>query len=153
VTDSSPPINRLSLLSGNWSGTETIAASKWGPAGTAIATISGRLDLNQRALIQDYSAERDGKRWLSAHAVFLFDESVSAYSLFWFDSLGFTPTQPARGSWDGEALSFVRVSPRGQTRHVYTFPSHEHYRLRLDSSFDDGTTWNLVMQGAYSRAI
>ena len=144
-------ISLLGSLAGNWSGEETIAASKWGPGGTAIAKLKARLDLNGRALIQDYSAERDGKPWLAAHAVFVFDEPSAAYSLFWFDSLGFTPSQPAQGQWNGETLSFLRVSPRGQTRHLYTFPTSTQYRLRLESSFDAGSTWNLVMDGNYTR--
>ena len=122
-----------------------------GLGGTALSKISSKLDLNDRALIQDYSADRDGKRWLSAHAVFLFDEPTESYNLFWFDSLGFVPAQPAPGKWNGENLSFVRVSPRGQTRHLYTFSSSDRYLLRLESSFDGGVTWALVMEGSYSR--
>lgn len=144
-------MNQLSALQGTWSGEENIAASKWGPGGIANAQLSARLDLNDRVLIQDYSAERDGKRWLAAHAVFVFDQAKSAYSLYWFDSLGFTPTEPAAGAFDGSTLKFLRVSPRGQTRHVYTFPSGGEYVLRLESSFDGGATWNLVMEGRYSR--
>jgi hypothetical protein len=143
--------NCLALLSGDWLGEETIAASKWGPGGTAVAKISARLALNSRVLIQDYSAERDGKHWLSAHAVFVFDEPSSAYSLFWFDSLGFTPTQPTPGEWNGETLTFTRTSPRGQTRHLYTFQNEDSYSLRLESSFDGGATWTPVMEGTYSR--
>jgi len=143
--------NRLKLFVGHWTGEETIAASKWGLGGTALAEISSKLDLNDRALIQDYSADRDGKRWLAAHAVFLFDEPTESYNLFWFDSLGFVPAQPAPGKWNGENLSFVRVSPRGQTRHLYTFSSSDRYLLRLESSFDGGVTWALVMEGSYSR--
>jgi hypothetical protein len=142
----------LTKLVGEWTGEETIAASKWGPGGTAVATLFARLDLNGRALIQDYSAERDGKRWLAAHAVFVFDEPTSAYTLFWFDSLGFTPSQPAQGEWNGETLSFVRISPRGQTRHLYTFSRADEFGLRLESSFDGGSSWNLVMNGSYSRS-
>jgi hypothetical protein len=150
---SNPSPNCLTLFTGDWTGHETIAPSKWGPGGTAIAKLSARLDLNGRTLIQDYSAERDGKRWLAAHAVYVFDESSSAYSLFWFDSLGFVPTQPALGHWNGETLSFVRASPRGQTRHVYTLSDTDAYSLRLESSFDEGSTWSLVMDGIYSRTM
>jgi uncharacterized protein DUF1579 len=146
-----PSTNRLTLLAGNWKGEETIAPSKWGPGGEAVATVSARIDLNQRALIQDYSADRDGKRWLAAHAVFLFDAPSRTYNLFWFDSLGFTPTQPAPGQWTGEGLIFTRASPRGQTRHLYTFADNDGYRLRLESSFDGGASWILVMDGTYSR--
>lgn len=116
-----------------------------------MATISARLDFNERTLIQDFSAERDGKGWLRAHAVFVFDESGASYNLFWFDSLGFVPTQPALGQWDGSLLKFIRVSPRGQTRHTYRFLEQDKYHLLLESSFDDGATWMVVMNGTYLR--
>jgi hypothetical protein len=116
----------------------------------AVARISARLDLNEKALIQDYSAERGGKLWIKAHAVFVFEEQSSAYSLYWFDSLGFIPTQPAAGQWDGGALRFIRVSPRGQTRHTYRASGQKYY-LTLESSFDGGAAWGLVAEGAYTR--
>lgn len=144
--------NYLSFLAGQWTGQETIAPSKWGAGGTAIATITSRLDLNDKALIHDYRAERDGKTWLTAHAIFVFDEPSSHYSLFWFDSLGFVPTQPAPGQHDGNTLKFIRTSPRGQTRHTYTFSDDKQYQLLLESSSDGGATWILVMDGIYSRA-
>jgi hypothetical protein len=52
--------NCLSIFRGEWAGEETIAPSKWGAGGMAVAVISARLDVNERTLIQDYSAERDG---------------------------------------------------------------------------------------------
>lgn len=123
-----------------------------GPGGKASARISARLDLGGRALIQDYSAERDEKPWLSAHAVFSFDESSAAYSLYWFDSLGFIPAQAAPGQWNGDALVFIRSSPRGMTRHSYRFPEPGKYRLTLESSFDGGATWLPVTEGSYWKA-
>lgn len=143
--------NHLKMLAGEWVGEETIAASKWGPGGKAAARISARLDLGGRALIQDYSAERDSKPWLSAHAVFAFDEASPAYKLYWFDSFGFLPTLPAPGRWEGDALIFIRSSPRGMTRHTYVFPEPQKYRLILESSFDGGTTWLPVTEGHYSK--
>lgn len=143
--------NCLNLFVGAWAGEEIIAPSKWGAGGVAYARISARQMLDSFGLIQDYRAERDHKSWLEVHAVFAFDGQSSVYRLFWFDSLGFTPEQPAVGHWDGEKLIFTRISPRGQTRHTYTFPGHEQYGLLLESSFDDGRTWSRVMRGQYAR--
>lgn len=143
--------NFLSLLAGQWTGKETIASSKWGAGGTAVSIVSSRLDFNGHALIQDYRAERDGKIWLTAHAIFVFDESNASCNLFWFDSLGFVPTQPAPGVRDGNTCNFVRTSPRGQTRHTYSFPEDNKYHLLLESSFDGGATWVQIMDGTYSR--
>lgn len=141
----------LEWFAGDWTGEEDIAPSKWGEGGRATASISARLDLNGRVLVQDYSAQRDGNPWLKAHAVMTFDEQTSACSLYWFDSLGFTPAEPAPGQWDGEALRFVRASPRGQTRHTYLASGPRAYELILESSFDAGVNWVPVMKGRYSR--
>ena len=142
---------RIYHLLGDWDGIENIIASEWGPAGQAIAHIECRLQLNGKVLLQDYSAERDAKPWLSAHAVFTVEQGRENYRLFWFDSLGFVPEHAAPGSWHDDELHFVRQSARGLTRHRYTFNGSEEYRLSLESSFDDGQTWVDVMHGHYRR--
>jgi Protein of unknown function (DUF1579) len=144
-------INPLLMLVGDWRGHETIEPSKWGPGGTAAATVSCREELGGRAFVQTYAAERDGRPWLQAHAVFTCDPADNGCSLFWFDSLGFVPGQPAPGQWDGEALSFVRSSPRGRTRQMYLPQGDDAYAMRLETSFDDGASWVPVMTGHYIR--
>jgi hypothetical protein len=72
--------------------------------------------------------------------------------MFWFDSLGFIPNEPGQGKWDGRVLSFVRVSPRGRSRHKFTFDTNSSYKMQLESSFDSGATWIPVMEGIYERA-
>ena len=49
-------------------------------------------------------------------------------------------------------LTFLRSSPRGQTRHVYTPQADGGYALTLESSFDGGVQWEPVMSGRYRRA-
>lgn len=143
----------LRMLAGAWSGVEIIAASKWGPGGEAHASCVYRLALDGKALLHDYQAERDGKPWLSAHAVFVFDAQNGEDSLFWFDSLGFVPAQAAAGTHDGDTFEFVRVSPRGRTRHSYRCIDADHYSMALHSSFDDGASWVTVMEGLYTRIV
>ncbi len=142
----------LELFAGDWTGEEDIAPSKWGAGGRANARIAARLDFDGCVLIQDYSAQRDGKLWFKAHAVIALDHPSSSLSLHWFDSMGFIPAAPAPGQWDGEALHFVRTSPRGQTRHTYIVTGTDAYELVLESSFDAGKSWVPVMTGRYSRA-
>jgi len=141
----------LEFFAGEWTGEEDIAPSKWGEGGKATATVSARLDLGGRALIQDYNAVRDGRPWLKVHAVITFDEQASDVALFWFDSLGFVPGTPAPGEWDGTALRFVRTSPRGQARHTYIPLGPDAYEFVLESSFDSGATWLPVVKAHYSR--
>jgi len=145
------PISCLELFSGDWVGEEEIAPSRWGEGGKASALVSARLDLDRRVLIQDYIAQRDGKPWFKAHAVIAFDAQSGGFNLYWFDSMGFMPSEPAPGQWDGASLRFVRSSPRGQTRHSYCATGPDAYQLILESSFDCGATWTPVSTGRYAR--
>lgn len=140
----------LHQWAGNWAGEECIAATRWGQAGTAHGVISARMALGGRILVQDYREERDGQPALRVHAVFV-AEADDACGLYWFDSYGFVPQQPAAGIWDGERLIFVRRSPRGQSRHIYTLPDARGYRFTLESSFDDGASWERVLDAEYRR--
>jgi len=145
------PKSLLEMFAGEWAGDEEIAHSKWGAGGKAIASVSARLDFGGHVLVQDYSAQREGKPWFKAHAVIAFDESASAFKLYWFDSMGFISSEPEPGQWDGSALRFVRSSSRGQTRHTYLLTETGQYELVLESSFDGGGSWVPVMKGLYLR--
>ncbi|WP_198651470.1 DUF1579 family protein [Dyella sp. C11] len=141
----------LAQLAGEWRGDETIATTRWGQGGDATAHVTSVLQLNGRLLVQDYREEREGKTALLVHAVFVAEPDHDQYSLYWFDSYGFVPGTPAPGVWDGERLTFVRSSPRGQTRHIYAFDGDDTVTLRLESSFDGGVKWEPVMSGRYVR--
>lgn len=143
--------NVLAALAGEWTGDETIATTRWGQGGPAVARIHARFDLGGKVLLLDYREERDGKASLQAHAVFAAGQEPGEYALYWFDSYGFTPSQPAPGHWDGKRLVFLRSSQRGQTRHIYEWVAEGIYRLTLESSFDAGVNWERVMEGEYRR--
>jgi len=143
--------NVLAALAGEWTGEETIATTRWGQGGPAVARVTARFDLGGKVLLLDYREERDGKASLQAHAVFAAGQEPGEYALYWFDSYGFTPSQPATGHWDGKRLVFLRTSQRGQTRHIYEWIAEGIYRLTLESSFDAGVNWERVMEGEYRR--
>jgi hypothetical protein len=143
--------NVLAALAGEWMGEETIATTRWGQGGPAAARVHARFDLGGKVLLLDYREERDGKTSLQAHAVFAPGQEPGEYALYWFDSYGFTPSQPATGHWDGKRLVFLRTSLRGQTRHIYEWETDGLYRLVLESSFDGGVNWERVMEGEYRR--
>lgn len=142
----------LAAFVGDWMGEETIATTRWGQGGAAVGYASARFDLGCKVLVQDYREEREGNPALQAHAVFAAGQEPGEFVLYWFDSYGFVPGQPAMGHWDGTRLVFLRVSQRGQTRHIYEFVADGLYRLVLESSFDGGVKWEPVMQGEYRRA-
>ncbi|MBB6242254.1 DUF1579 family protein [Rhodanobacter sp. MP1X3] len=141
----------LQALAGEWTGEEQIAQTRWGPGGVAASAVESRLVLGGNVLIQDYREEREGKPSLAAHAVFVAGQAHDQYSLYWFDSYGFVPTEPAPGQWDGHRLSFLRSSLRGQTRHIYALHEDGSYELTLESSFDGGVNWEPVLTGTYRR--
>jgi hypothetical protein len=141
----------LAALAGDWQGEEQIATTRWGQGGAATAHASAHFDLGGRVLLQDYREERDGTATLEAHAVFMAGPEPGEYAMYWFDSCGYAPAQPALGHWDGSRLVFLRTSSRGQTRHTYEVPGDGSYRLRLESSFDGGVNWEEVMRGEYHR--
>jgi hypothetical protein len=141
----------LARFDGAWEGEETIATTRWGEGGPALAQINARLALGGRVLLMDYRETRDGQPALQAHAVFADGASPGDFALHWFDSYGFTPAEPAPGYRDGDRLVFVRSSSRGQTRHVYHWLGNDEFTLVLESSFDGGTSWEKVMQGSYRR--
>jgi hypothetical protein len=134
----------LASMVGEWIGDESIATTRWGQGGPARGHVSARFDLAGKILVQDYREERDGKPALQTHAVFVTGQEPGEYAMYWFDSYGFSPTQPATGHWDGKRLVFLRTSSRGQTRHIYEMVVDGVYRLTLESSFDGGVNWELV---------
>ena len=138
----------LSALAGNWRGEEEIAASRWGEGGRAAAVLQARQLFNKH-LVQDYRAERDGKDWLQAHAVFVPVGELEV-QLFWFDSFGFVPAEPATGRLEGDTLSILRTSPRGRTRHHYRLLSATENTLDLETEVESGV-WAPVMTGRYRR--
>lgn len=141
----------LGFLIGRWTGEEQIATTRWGQGGPATAEVDAGFALGGKTLQLDYRAQRDGKPWLQAHAVIAAGPEHDRFELFWFDSYGFVPSAPAPGHWDGQRLVFLRSSPRGQTRHVYTPKVDGGYALTLESSFDGGVSWEVVMSGHYRR--
>ncbi|AND67631.1 hypothetical protein ATSB10_01770 [Dyella thiooxydans] len=137
-------------MAGRWEGEERISATRWGPAGLARGFIEARIELGGRVLVQDYRQQRDGHPALQVHAVFA-TGADHRVALYWFDSYGFVPQEPAGGAWQDGMLVIVRRSPRGETRHRYTLQDAKCFRLELASSFDQGANWEPVMEATYHR--
>lgn len=141
----------LARFDGAWEGEETIATTRWGEGGPALARITARVALGGKVLLMDYRQTRGGQPALQVHAVFTEGAGAGDLALHWFDSYGFVPAQPAPGQRDGDRLVFLRSSPRGQTRHVYRWLGNDEFTLVLESSFDGGASWETVVQGRYRR--
>ncbi len=94
-------------LLGNWTGVEQL-----GPNRSARAMIVFKLDLLDRAVLQDYRRVADDGAELAGHGVFLVDPATEDLRWWYFDSTGRPPT-PLRGRWSGDALV---LGPEGQHR-------------------------------------
>jgi hypothetical protein len=141
---------RLAAFAGEWSGEETVFASRWLQAGTATARVSARVDLDGFYLIQDTYQTRDGKPSFATHGVFTYDREDRLYKMFWHDSLGYTPPGPASGGWTGNILTLRRGSLRGTARHVYEIIDPDTYSLKIHFS-PDSEGWADVLAGTYRR--
>jgi hypothetical protein len=142
---------RLHVLAGDWVGEEKLSPSPWGPGGSAIGRSKIRIDLEGFFVVQDYVEEKDGQTVFRGHGVFGYDAQAKEYCWFWVDSMGFVPAAPSRGRWEGDTLTFRSVSPQGEGRYTYRFPSDRRYSFRLENSFDGGKTFTLMMEGIYDK--
>jgi len=64
--------------------------------------------------------------------------------------MGFTTGEPARGTWEGNRLTFQNASPMGQGRYTYDFEADGKYRFKIENS-QDGKQWATFMEGNYTR--
>jgi hypothetical protein len=85
-------------LLGNWTGAEQL-----GPDRTARAMMVIKLDLQDRAVLQDYRRVVDDGTELAGHGVFLLDPATGDVLWWFFDSSGVPPT-PFRGHWVDDVL-------------------------------------------------
>jgi hypothetical protein len=137
-------------MAGEWIGEERVYPSPWDPiGGTARTRVSNRVGLDGFAVIGDYEHTRGASHFLG-HAVFTWDAAERAYLMYWFDSMGFPPRAPARGSWDGDTLVLQDQHPMGHTRYTYRFESPDRYTMRLENSLD-GEKWQPFIEGTYTR--
>ena len=86
-------------LLGNWTGIERLGPE----GGTARAMLVFKLDLQNRAVLQDYRRVAADGSELTGHGVFLADPTTGGLLWWFFDSAGVPPT-PLPGHWSGDAL-------------------------------------------------
>jgi hypothetical protein len=86
-------------LLGNWTGVEQLE-----PGRTARAMLVIKLDLADRAVVQDYRRVVDDGTELVGHGVFLLDPASGGLLWWFFDSTGVPPT-PLPGRWTQQGLA------------------------------------------------
>jgi hypothetical protein len=141
---------RLMRFAGKWRGDEELSASPWGPGGPARGHCDMREAVDGMALIQDYSEEKDGETLFRGHGVFIIDPASGDVIWWWFDSMGFPPDPPARGSWNDDRLLFEKNTPRGEARYEFRFGG-DHYDFRIENRFPGQKDFAEFMRGHYRR--
>jgi hypothetical protein len=137
-------------LAGAFSGSDRIHASQWGGAETARADVDGRWELGAGLLVQRWRDTRAADTFELVN-VFMEDPATGETLLYAFDSAGFPPDPPARGGWDGDTLTLVRRTERGQARWAFT-PTTGGFAWRKEFRVCDDDPWSPVVDGALTRA-
>ncbi len=145
------PRDKLRALTGTFTVRETLAPSPSEPGGsTASAKSVTRMDCGGRFAIADYAQLEAGEVVFAGHGVYGYDAKQGCYTMYWFDSA--TPggfINPARGSWQGDTLTFVREGEDSWGRYTYEF-ADDGYTFRLERS-TDGQQWSTLMRSVYTR--
>jgi hypothetical protein len=142
---------KLHRFAGNWVGEETLSPSPWGPGGSAMGRLQGKLDLDGFFVVSDYVEEKDGKTIFRGHNVFGWDGQANNVAWYWFDSMGYPPSGPARGTWDGDTLVLRSSAPQGEGRYTFRFEGTDRYYFSIENSRDGGKSWQKFMDGNYKR--
>ncbi|CAN7243798.1 DUF1579 family protein [Mesorhizobium sp. LjRoot246] len=142
---------RLQALVGAWHGEEDLAATQWTDAGIATSEVVAQAEFGGLFVVQRYRQWRDGTVSFGAHSVFGFDQQNSVVTMHQFDSMGFVPTSPASGTWDGNTLTLLRSSPRGAARVIYDFDGSDSCRTRLQFQPVGSDAWQEMVSGVYRR--
>jgi hypothetical protein len=145
-----PVHTRLLALAGEWEGPESVEASPWGKGGPATGRSSIRADLDGFAVIQDYVQLKDSLVTFRGHGVFTVDPETQEVLWYWFDSMGFPPDQPARGRFEGDVLTLLRVTPRGSARYVHKITQNEH-QFSIENKLGADADFTLFMRATYTR--
>ena len=145
--------HKFRSLAGKWVGEETINPTPWDPkGGTAVGRVESRVGLGGFFLISEYAQERDGKVCYEGHGVYGWDAKEQCYTMHWFDSMsgGNCSAPAAKGTWEGNTLTFQNQSEMGYGRYSYLFEGDGRYTFRMDQS-QDGKQWVNFMEGKYTR--
>ena len=145
-----PLHERLKLFVGEWEGEEQIFPNPWGPSGPGRGHWKFWLDPSGFNLIHDFSEVRDSGYRFDAHGVLTVDPAANAFVWFWFDSYGYPPLNPSRGTWQGSGVTLEKTTPRGVSRSVFEL-AKDSLGYRVESKVAGSTQFAPVMAGRFVR--
>ena len=143
---------QLAALVGTWEGKEQLATTPWSPGGTARGEHSFAVTAGGFALVQEYAEHRDGAPMLTGHGVFSVDPSDGCVVWFWFDSIGYPPLTPSRGSFasDGTTLRVEKTTPRGVQRASFAIAG-EVLVHRIEVRLPEASEFACLVDARYER--
>lgn len=145
-----PKHDALSALAGDWQGEETLYPSPWAAEErSAIGRFHNRMAVDGMYLVNEYEEEREGKVVFRGHGVYGWDPRRERYTMHWFDSMGFPPSETL-GVWEGDTLTFTNRSEQGHGRYTYRLLGPDRMTFSIATS-RDGQTWQTMMDGEYRR--
>lgn len=145
-----PEHARLQAFVGEWEGPEQLEPSPWGPGGSALGRMSFRADLDGFAVIQEYIELKDSRITFRGHGVFTVDPASKETLWYWFDSMGFPPEGPARGTFEDNRLTLTRETPRGASRYVFEISANE-CTFAIENKLGGEPEFKRFMYGKYHR--
>lgn len=141
---------QLAKLAGHWQGEETMYPPDQ-PSGVQVTSVvQSRIELDGWFLFMGYAQLQDGAASYTAHGVMGCDDDGKQVTLHWFDSQGWNPSDPFRGTWDGETLQLSCQNVNGHDRLTYELQGDDAYFTRVENSAD-GETWKTLVEGAFRR--
>ncbi|QSQ23657.1 DUF1579 family protein [Pyxidicoccus parkwayensis] len=141
---------RLWRLVGTWSGPDVQAPMPWSPGGEGTSTLTFTRALDGFGLLLDHVQTRDGKVVFRGHGVYMLEPGTPEVLWYWFDSIGFPPQAPGRGGWEGDVLTIVRKTARGEAHHVWQLDG-DRLIHRIDSTLVAPGARATLLSGTYSR--
>jgi hypothetical protein len=139
--------DELAFLVGPAAGEEQIHATAWGPSAQAYVTSQGDVALDGALIIQTLHEQRTDGSIFDLVNVFMRDPANPAELLLYaFDSLGYTPEPPSRGTWDGQTLTLTRTSPRGSSRTTFR-PTAGGFAWAKEYQAPGDNRWQPVVTG------
>lgn len=144
-------INEMSFLVGTASGPETVAASAWSPAKHGRSAVTAAAEVDDVVLVQRVDDQfGDGSHFAGLN-VFMLDTETAEILCYGFDSYGFPPDPPARGSWHDGELVLERTTSRGSARIVFA-PTATGYTWRKDFRPGPDHAWQPVAEAELQRS-
>lgn len=139
----------LKQMTGAWVGAETLFPSPWSPeTRERMGHIRARM-LDGFFAISDYEQKSGDEVTFRGHGVYGFDPSSEEYVMYWVDSMG-GAGGVARGTLEGNVLTFQNESPMGHHRYRYTFGDGT-MRFQMAMS-KDGASWSELMDSHWKPA-